>query len=138
MLGHQSLQLAIEEIKKRLATAPLLHPPDMDKDFILLTDTGYCAVLEQKDKGGTEHPIAYSSRATNSAEWKYAQTELGVAALIFALEYFQVYLLGNKVTVFTDHQAFIFPTLPEKPNRRPTSKMALKTGTVFTIYLFEA
>ena len=113
----------------------------MDKDFILLTDTGYCAVLEQKDKGGTEHPIAYSSRATNSAEWKYAPTELGVAALIFALEYFQVYLLGNKVTVFTDHQAFIFPTVPYLKSQTEgllRSKMALLTGTVFTIYPFEA
>ena len=36
-------------------------------------------------------------------------TELEVAALVFAVEHFEVYLLGNKVTVFTDHQALVSP-----------------------------
>ena len=34
-------------------------------------------------------------------------TELEVAALIFAVEYFEVYLLGNQFTVYTDHQALV-------------------------------
>ena len=32
--------------------------------------------------------------------------------MIFALEHFQVYLLGSKVTVFTDHQALVSSFLP--------------------------
>ena len=60
---------------------------------------GFGAVLEQKDESGINHPIAYASRATN-AEQKYTPTELKVAALVFAQEHFQVYLLGNRVTVF--------------------------------------
>ena len=106
---------AFEEIKERLATAPLLHPPNMDKEFFLWTDAsakGFGAVLEQEGTEGVRHPIAYASRATNSAEQKYAPTELEVAALIFALEHFQVYLLGSKVTVFTDHQALVSSFLP--------------------------
>ena len=35
-----------------------------------------------------------------------------MAALIFALEHFQVYVLGRKVTVFTDHQALVSSFLP--------------------------
>ena len=35
-----------------------------------------------------------------------------VAALIFALEHFEVYFLGNSVTVFTDHQALVKSYLP--------------------------
>ena len=31
---------------------------------------------------------------------------------MFALEHFQVYLLGNKVTVFTDHQALVSAYIP--------------------------
>ena len=38
---------------------------------------------------------------------KYGVTELEVVALIFDLEHFKVYLLGNSVTVFTDHQALV-------------------------------
>jgi len=30
-----------------------------------------------------------------------------VAALIFGVEHFEVYLLGNKVTVFINHQALV-------------------------------
>ena len=63
--------------------------------------------LEQEDTEGKRHPIAYASRATNTAEQKYAPTELEVAALIFGLEHFQVYLLGSRVTVFTNHQALV-------------------------------
>ena len=69
-------------------------------------------VLEQEDDDGKQHPIAYVSRATNTAEQKYAPTELEIAALVFALEYYQVYLLGSKVTVFTDHQALVSAYIP--------------------------
>ena len=103
------------EIKKRLVTAPLLHPSDMEKEFFLWTDAsekGFGAVLEQEDTEGKRHPIAYASRTTNTAEQKYAPTELEVAALIFGLEHFQVYLLGSRVTVFTDHQALVSSFLP--------------------------
>ena len=60
-------------------------------------------VLEQVDDDGQHHPIAFASRQTNSAEKKYAPTELEVAALIFAVEHFEVYLLGIPCTVYTDH-----------------------------------
>ena len=35
-----------------------------------------------------------------------------MAALVFALEHFLVYLLGNKVTVYTDHQALVSSFIP--------------------------
>ena len=111
----QECEEAFEEVKRQLVTAPLLHPPDLDKEFFLWTDAsikGFGAVLEQKDDGGDRHLIAYASRATNTAEQKYAPTELEVAALVFALEHFQVYLLGNQVTVFADHQALVSAYIP--------------------------
>ena len=57
-------------------------------------------------------PIAYASRATTAAEQKYGVTELEVAALVYALEHFEVYLLGNQVTVYTDHKALVQFYLP--------------------------
>ena len=103
------------EIKQRLVSAPVLHPPDLSKPFQLWTDAseeGFGAVLEQTVEEGCRHPIAYASRATNDAERKYAPTELEVAALVFALEHFQVYLLGNKVTVYADHQVLVSSFIP--------------------------
>ena len=60
------------------------------------SEKGFDAVLEQEGTDKVRHPVAYASRPTNNAE-------LEVAALVYALEHFQVYLLGNKVTVYTDH-----------------------------------
>ena len=47
------------------------------------------------------------NRLINPVEQKYAPTELEVATLVFAVGHFEVYMLGNKVTVYTDHQAFV-------------------------------
>ena len=38
---------------------------------------------------------------------KYAPTQLEVAAIVFAVEHFEVYLLGNVFTIFTDHQVLV-------------------------------
>ena len=69
-------------------------------------------MLEQAVEEDCRHPIAYASRATNDVKQKYVPTELEVAALVFAFEHFQVCLLGNKVTVYTDHQALVSSFIP--------------------------
>ena len=108
-------EAAFKEIKKRLVSAPVQRSPDLNQPFILWTDAsekGFGAVLEQNSEDGQRHPIAYASRATNGAERKYTPTELEVAALVFALEYFRPYLLGNQVKVCTDHQALVSAFIP--------------------------
>ena len=106
---------AFNQIKDRLVSAPVLRPPDMDKPFTLWTDAselGFGAVLEQVADDGECHPVACTSRCTNQAKQKYGVSELEVAALVYALEHFQVYLLGSKVTVYTDHQALVSSFIP--------------------------
>ena len=101
---------AFQEVKRMLVSAPLLHPPDLTKPFYLWTDAsekGFGALLEQEDSDGCRHPVAYASRQTNPAEAKYAPTELEVAALVYAVEHFEVYLLGSHFTVYTDHQSLV-------------------------------
>ena len=49
----------------------------------------------------------FASQQTNQAERKYALTKLKVAAPIFAVDHFEVYLLGNHFTVYTDHPALV-------------------------------
>ena len=106
----ESCELAFQEVKRMLVSAPLLRPPDMTKPFYLWTDAsekGFGALLEQEDSDGNWHPVAYASRQTNPAEAKYAPTELEVAALVYAVEHFEVYLLGSEFTVYTDHQSLV-------------------------------
>ena len=101
---------AFTKVKEMLVTAPMLCHPDLSKPFFLSTDAcerGFGAVLEQEGEDQKRYPIAYASRQTNPAEQKYAPTEPEVAALVFAVTHFEVYLLGNKVTVYTDHQALV-------------------------------
>ena len=84
----------------------------MTKKNFLSTDVSlrrFGAVLEQEGDDEKCYLIAYASWQTSMTESKYVPTELGVAALVFAVEHFEVYLLGIKVTVFTDHQALVSP-----------------------------
>ena len=101
---------AFTELKLRLVSAPVLCPPDLTRPFFVWTDAsivGFGAVLERVDEQNQRHPIAFASQQANLSARKYVPTELEVAALIFAVEYFEVYLLGNQFTVYTDHQALV-------------------------------
>jgi len=85
------------------------------------------------------------SHAATAAEQKYSITELEVAALVYALEHFEVYALGNQVTVFTDHKALVQSYLPYLKSQTkgilacwylrlarflPTLKLKYKPGSV--------
>ena len=69
-------------------------------------------MLEQLREDGCRHPVAYASHKTNTAGAKYAPTELEVAALVYAVTHFEVYLLGNSFTVYTDNQALVSAFIP--------------------------
>ena len=101
---------SFQKIKSMLISSPLLIPPDLYKEFFLWVDAcedGFGAILEQVGNDNLQHPVAYVSRATNDAEKKYPPTKLEMAAIVFVLNHFEVYLLGHKITVFTDHQALV-------------------------------
>jgi hypothetical protein len=56
---------AFLSLKEALSSQPIPRSPDIDREFILQTDTsdrGVGAVLSQTDKNGQEHPVAYFSR----------------------------------------------------------------------------
>jgi len=80
------------------------------------SDYALGAVLGQKiDK--KMHVIYYASKTMNSAQVNYTTTEKELLAIIFALEKFRQYLLGNKVIVHTDHAALRY--LLNKANAKP-------------------
>jgi len=61
---------------------------------------------------GFHPPVAYVNQQMNAAEAKYVPTKLEVAALVCLVTHFEVYLLGNTFTVYTDHQALVSAFLP--------------------------
>ncbi len=102
---------SFQKIKEMLISSPVLVPPDLDKEFFLWVDAGedrFGTIMEQNGEDGLRHPVAYANRATNEAEKKYPPTKLEMAAIVFALlNHFEVYLIGHKITVYTDHQALV-------------------------------
>ena len=99
---------AFNELKLRLATAPILVYPDFTKPFILDTDAsdkGIGAVLSQLGTDQLEHPLAYFSRTLNKHERNYSITRKELLAAIEAIEHFKCYLYGRKFTLRTDHVA---------------------------------
>ena len=63
------------------------------------------AILTQKDELNREVIIRYVSRATNNTERNYAATQLEQLGVVWAVKYFQKYLLGQPFQIYTDHQA---------------------------------
>ena len=53
--------------------------------------------------GKVSHVIYYASRILDPTQCNYTITEREMYAIVFALEKFCPYLLGVKVTVYTDH-----------------------------------
>lgn len=96
-------------MRERLITAPVLAYADFKKPFILEVDAshgGLGAVLSQ-DHDGRRRPIAFASRSLKPTEKNmdnYSSMKLEFLALKWAItEKFSEYLLGNKVTVYTDN-----------------------------------
>ena len=63
------------------------------------------AVLSQKQSNGQLHPVAYVSRALSPPERNYGVTELEILTVVWAMQHFNAYIYGHKVTIVTDHSA---------------------------------
>uniref|UniRef100_A0A151UHX5 Retrovirus-related Pol polyprotein from transposon 297 family n=1 Tax=Cajanus cajan TaxID=3821 RepID=A0A151UHX5_CAJCA len=74
-------------------------------------------VLAQR-VGRFSHVIAYASRTLDAAQVNYTTTEKELLAIVFALDKFRSYLLGSKITMFSDHAALRF--LLKKPDAKPS------------------
>ncbi|BAB02630.1 retroelement pol polyprotein-like [Arabidopsis thaliana] len=98
---------SFQTIKDALVSAPVVRAPNWDYPFEIMCDASdyvVGAVLGQKiDK--KLHVIYYASRTLDDAQGRYATTEKELLAVVFAFEKFRSYLVGSKVTVYTDHAA---------------------------------
>jgi transposase InsO family protein len=116
-------QTAFLELKRSVATATTLALYDPSRPLELQTDASSLAigaVLQQRDEKGNPKPLAFASRALNPAESRYMTQEIECLAVIFGLQKFRVYLLGNHFTLYTDHQALISVRSKPSPSARIT------------------
>ena len=97
-----------EQLKNHVASAPVLHLPDMTKPFVLVTDAsdvGTGAMLAQKQAGGQLAPVAFSNHSLSRAEQNYTVTDRKMLAVVLAVKKFRVYLSTQPLVLMTDHVA---------------------------------
>jgi len=87
--------------------ATTLAFPHPDKTCILDTDASDVAIgaVLSQVIDGTEHPIAFYSRIMSFTQRNYCLTRRELLAVIAALQHFRHYLIGNKITLRTDHHS---------------------------------
>ena len=104
---------AFETLKKDLTTEPVVTLPKKDRPFVVYTDAalgdknnpgGLGAMLVQIDKSGTEHTIAFASRSLKQHEKNYSAFLLEKAGVVWAIDYWSYYLIGQRFIVKTDHR----------------------------------
>jgi hypothetical protein len=99
---------AFNKLKKRLSKAPVLIPPNWEKDFEVYVDASNFAigsVLSQKDNKGKDKPIYFTSRQLSATERNYSVTEREALGMVYSVQKYCHYLLGYKFTFHIDHDA---------------------------------
>jgi hypothetical protein len=97
---------SLENLKRSMATAPILRLPDMEKALIVRTDasdTGLGAVMLQ-EHDGEKFPVLFLSRKLNGAEKAYATIEKECLAIVWAIDKLKHYLIGKEFQLETDHK----------------------------------
>ena len=101
---------AFVDIKSRLASRPILRPPNYDLPFCMAVDASDMAVgaclFQVVD--GIEHPICYLSKKLNKHQLNYSAIEKEAFGLLLATRALSVYFGSAPVTVYTDHSPLQF------------------------------
>nr|XP_028945303.1 uncharacterized protein LOC114819816 [Malus domestica] len=93
---------AFEALKQVLSTTSVLALPDFTKPFVVETDAsgnGIGAILSQEG-----HPIAYLSKSLSGRTLQLFTYDKEMLAIVFAVQHWCHYLLGQHFRIITDHQ----------------------------------
>ena len=106
----------MENLKNKMATAPILVFLDWKKEFHVHVDASSVTlfiVLTQPREGALDHPIAFGSKKLSTEEKNYTTMEREGLAMVYVLQKFRHYLLGGNFQMYTDHSALKY--LVNKP-----------------------
>jgi len=93
---------AFEDVKKEIASAPVLRYFDKNAETTIQTDAsqkGLGAVLLQNGQ-----PVCYASKALTDTECNYSNIERETLGVVWGLERFHYFIYGKHCTVETDHK----------------------------------
>ena len=108
-----------EEIKNKLIEAPIVVAPTWNEPFEIMCDASDFAVGAVLGQRRDKHfkPIYYTSKTLNGAQEHYKTKEKEMLAVVYSYDKFRPYILGSKVTLFTDHVAIRY--LMSKKEAKP-------------------
>ena len=96
-------QEAVNILKGKVQSTPVLVFPDFDKPFLLETDAskeGLGVVLSQKQSDGHYHPVTFGSCSLTPSEKNYHSSKLEFLALKWSMmEHFKEYLVYSPFVV---------------------------------------
>ena len=104
-------QNAFDTLKAALSERTQLTLPDFTKPFILACDASAIsigAVLSQKGDDDKEYPIAFASKVLSKTERNWSVTEREAYAIVWAVNYFRSFLLGQKFKLYSDHRPLVW------------------------------
>ena len=103
---------AVQVLKEKITSAPVLVFPDFNRPFLLETDAsreGLGVVLSQKQDDGCYHPIAFGTRTLMPSEQNYHSSKLEFLALKWSVtEQFKEYLAYAPFTVCMDNNPLTY------------------------------
>ncbi|KAL0183816.1 hypothetical protein M9458_019512, partial [Cirrhinus mrigala] len=130
---------AFELLKERFTTAPILHHPDPEREFVVEIDasnTGIGAVLSQRHGDPPKlFPCAFYSRKLTQAEQNYDVGNRELLAMKAALEEWRHWLEGAKLpfTILTDHRNLEYLRSAKRLNHRQARWALFFTRFNFTV-----
>jgi hypothetical protein len=83
----QDNDISFSTLKEALISTPVLALPNLHKPFVMETDKGIGAVLQQDG-----HPIAYVSKALGPKNQALSTYEKECLAILLAIEHWKAYL----------------------------------------------
>jgi hypothetical protein len=104
-IWDNTAQRSFNTLKHALIHAPLLHPPEYTKDYILYlaaSTSTIAMVLVQEDSNGEEHVIYYPSKSLSGPELRYSHVEKLAMAAVIAVQIFHHYILLRTTMVIAD------------------------------------
>jgi hypothetical protein len=101
---------AFLDLKSRLASRPILRPPDFTAPFMIAVDASNVAVGANLFQvvDGLEHPVCYYSKRLDIHQQRYSTVEKEALGLVLAVRVFSPYFGSQPVTVYTDHSPLQF------------------------------
>lgn len=106
-IWSEECEKSFNKIKLLLCSQPILRIFDPNLPIYIYTDAsiqGIGAVLKQQEQNEDKKPVAYFSRKLNEAQKRKKPIYLECLAIKEAVKFWQHWLIGKKIIVYTDHK----------------------------------